>query len=403
MGYARDFVGAIESVLPAVVERGVRVIANAGGVNPPRVRRRGARGRARSTASRDKVRIGVVTGDDLLPRLDELIASGHALANMETGEPLVDRARSRAVGQRLHRLRRRSSKRSRAARTSSSPAARPTRRSPWRRCATSSAGRATTGIVSPRASSPATSSSAARSAPAATACTTGRTIPDLANVGYPIVEGARRRHVRRHQASEHGRPDLRAVGHRAARVRDGRSALVHHARRRRRLHDDSARAGRRESRARVRHQGTPGDGQAQGVDRVSRRLQGGRHARLLLARCARQGASSPTGCCASGSTASASRSIRSSPSSSASSATHGRSPATPARRCRRCSCASACAATIEAAVERFTREIAPLVLNGPPSVTGFAGGRPKVEEIVAYWPALVDKTRRADAASRCSS
>ena len=44
-----------------------------------------------------------------------------------------------------------------------------------------------------------------------------------------------------------------------------------------------------------------------------------------------------------------------------------------------------------AAVERFTREIAPLVLNGPPSVTGFAGGRPKVEEIVAYWPALIDK------------
>jgi len=43
------------------------------------------------------------------------------------------------------------------------------------------------------------------------------------------------------------------------------------------------------------------------------------------------------------------------------------------------------------AVERFTREIAPLILNGPPSVTGFAGGRPKPEEIVAYWPALIDK------------
>jgi hypothetical protein len=50
-----------------------------------------------------------------------------------------------------------------------------------------------------------------------------------------------------------------------------------------------------------------------------------------------------------------------------------------------------------AAVERFTREIAPLVLNGPPSVTGFAGGRPKVEEIVAYWPALIDKTEVATA------
>src|SRR3989442_7516577 len=33
-----------------------------------------------------------------------------------------------------------------------------------------------------------------------------------------------------------------------------------------------------------------------------------------------------------------------------------------------------------APVERFTREIAPLILNGPPSVTGFAGGRPKPEE-----------------------
>jgi hypothetical protein len=45
-----------------------------------------------------------------------------------------------------------------------------------------------------------------------------------------------------------------------------------------------------------------------------------------------------------------------------------------------------------AAIERFTKEIAPLILTGPPAVTGFAGGRPKVEEIVAYWPALIPKT-----------
>ena len=43
LGYARDFVGAMESMLPAVVERGVKVIANAGGVNPRGVRRGGAR------------------------------------------------------------------------------------------------------------------------------------------------------------------------------------------------------------------------------------------------------------------------------------------------------------------------------------------------------------------------
>jgi len=42
-------------------------------------------------------------------------------------------------------------------------------------------------------------------------------------------------------------------------------------------------------------------------------------------------------------------------------------------------------------IERFSREIAPLVLTGPPSVTGFAGGRPKLSEVIAYWPALLPK------------
>lgn len=43
-------------------------------------------------------------------------------------------------------------------------------------------------------------------------------------------------------------------------------------------------------------------------------------------------------------------------------------------------------------VERFGMEIAPLILTGPPGVTGFAGGRPKPSEVVAYWPALIPKT-----------
>ncbi len=45
-----------------------------------------------------------------------------------------------------------------------------------------------------------------------------------------------------------------------------------------------------------------------------------------------------------------------------------------------------------AAVDRFTKEIAPLALSGPPTVTGFGGGRPKVEEVIAYWPALIPKS-----------
>lgn len=44
------------------------------------------------------------------------------------------------------------------------------------------------------------------------------------------------------------------------------------------------------------------------------------------------------------------------------------------------------------AVERFGKEIAPLILTGPPNVTGFAGGRPRPSDVVAYWPALIEKT-----------
>ena len=42
-------------------------------------------------------------------------------------------------------------------------------------------------------------------------------------------------------------------------------------------------------------------------------------------------------------------------------------------------------------VNRFGQEIAPLILTGPPSVTGFSGGRPKPKDVVAFWPALIPK------------
>jgi hypothetical protein len=44
-----------------------------------------------------------------------------------------------------------------------------------------------------------------------------------------------------------------------------------------------------------------------------------------------------------------------------------------------------------AVVERFTKEFAPLVMSGPPGVTGYTTGRPSVREVFAYWPALVAK------------
>src|SRR5437868_1583204 len=95
LGYARDFIGAIESVLPAIADRGVRVIANAGGVNPPACAE-AVRAVARQGGVGDRFRVGVVTGDDLLPRLDELLAAGHELRNMDTDEPLA-RVRDRVL------------------------------------------------------------------------------------------------------------------------------------------------------------------------------------------------------------------------------------------------------------------------------------------------------------------
>jgi hypothetical protein len=42
-------------------------------------------------------------------------------------------------------------------------------------------------------------------------------------------------------------------------------------------------------------------------------------------------------------------------------------------------------------VDRFTREMIPLVLTGPPGGTGYGEGRPSVRQIVAYWPALIPR------------
>ncbi len=95
MGYATDFIGFVERVLPELVERNVRVLCNAGGLNP-----NGARAKIFEVARKLGVKgfkVGVVEGDDILPRLPELIAAGHDLADMETGAPMstiVDRVTS---------------------------------------------------------------------------------------------------------------------------------------------------------------------------------------------------------------------------------------------------------------------------------------------------------------------
>src|ERR671914_1496402 len=82
-GYARDFVPLMREILPACVERNIRVTANAGGVNPAGCAA-AVREVARELGLAGRVRIGTVTGDDVLDRLDDFIERGVELRNMDT-------------------------------------------------------------------------------------------------------------------------------------------------------------------------------------------------------------------------------------------------------------------------------------------------------------------------------
>ncbi len=87
-GYARDFVPLILDLAPDLLAKGVRVISNAGGVNPEACRQALTQGLAKLDLPRP-LRIAIVRGDDLMGRLDELLVAGHELRNMETGEALA--------------------------------------------------------------------------------------------------------------------------------------------------------------------------------------------------------------------------------------------------------------------------------------------------------------------------
>ncbi len=86
-GYTRDVDVIAERILPLAFARRIPLITNGGGLNPA-----GAAETVRQAAERQGLRgltIAVVTGDDLLTRLPELLAAGETLRNIETGEALV--------------------------------------------------------------------------------------------------------------------------------------------------------------------------------------------------------------------------------------------------------------------------------------------------------------------------
>ncbi len=86
-GYARDFITLMREILPDCVEKDIKVLSNAGGVNVPGCAE-AIKETARELGLGGRLKIGVVTGDDILPRLDEFAEKGIEITNMETGEPL---------------------------------------------------------------------------------------------------------------------------------------------------------------------------------------------------------------------------------------------------------------------------------------------------------------------------
>jgi Acyclic terpene utilisation family protein AtuA len=82
LGYARDFPPLIARVARQIRERGVKVIANAGGVNPVACAREVLR-------VAPGLKVAVVLGDDVYDRLDEFLQKGYEMRDMDTGEPIA--------------------------------------------------------------------------------------------------------------------------------------------------------------------------------------------------------------------------------------------------------------------------------------------------------------------------
>ncbi len=88
IGYAHDFLDVLDRLGPTLASQPtLRIVTNAGGMNPRACGER-TKGVLESHGL-DNRPVGIITGDNLLPRLDELAAAGHTLNHLDTGEPLV--------------------------------------------------------------------------------------------------------------------------------------------------------------------------------------------------------------------------------------------------------------------------------------------------------------------------
>ena len=387
-GYAKDFVPLMKRILPTCVERNIRVTANAGGVNV-----RGCAdavvGVARELGLSGKLQIGIVTGDDIMSRLDEFLDSGIELRNMDTNEPLSsvrDRIQSANVylgaWPMVEALKRGAQVVVTGRVTDTGLTLAPLihefgwEANDWDKM---SSGTIAGHIIECGAQ-----------ASGGNCQFEWQNIPDMANVGFPIAEASADGTfvITKHEGSG-GRVNLQSVREQLVyemgdphayitpdcvadfttiRLEDAGENRVRVFGIKGRPATDSLKVSISYS-AGFKAVGTlvyawpDAYAKAQAADRILRaRLErlGLRFERVLTEFVGVN-------------------------------ATHGPLAGPPSTDAAEVQLRIGVRGPERSSVERFTKEIAPLILTGPPAVTGFAGGRPKVEEIVAYWPALIPR------------
>ena len=388
MGYARDVVPLLARILPRVVERNIRVTTNAGGVNPAGCAEAILES-ARKLGLAGKLRVGVVSGDDILGRLDDFLARGIGLQHMDTGRPLAE-VRGKVLSANVYL------------------GAWPVAEALTQGAHVVITGRVTdTGLtLAPMIHEfgwkrdawnlMAAGTIAGHILECGAQCSGGNYLagwpgtPNLEDIGYPIVDA----HpdgtfeITKHPGTG-GAITVASVAEQLVyEMGDPRAYITPDC-----VADFTSIRLEQAGPDRVRVSGIEGRPEtdllkvsiayrhgykAVGTlvyawpDAYAKAREGDRVLRTRLDRLGLKFEERLTEFVGVN-------------------ATHGPLAGEPSPDIAEVQLRFGVRAEHKGPVERFTRELAPLILNGPPSVTGFAGGRPKVEEIVAYWPALVPK------------
>jgi len=387
-GFAHDFLGVIKRGAKDIVELGVKVVTNAGGINPQACAD-AVSAVLQATGYGGRLKIGVVTGDDILPRLGEFLDRGIELKNLDTGEPLT-KIWSQVQSANVYF------------------GAFPIAEALCRGAAIVITGRCNDAAL---ALGPmikefnwkaddwdllSAGTVAGHIIECGAQCTGGNcqadweSIPDMAGIGYPIIEAeADGTFVVTKHAGTGGRVDVPSVTEQLLyEIGDPRCYVtpdgiadfttiqlaqqgpdrVHVSEIKGRAATDSYKVSISYS-AGFKAVGTlvyawpDAYKKAKAADRILRE----RFDRLGLKFDAIH--SDFVGV----------------------NATHGNMAGEPSPDIAEVGLRIAVRGNDKNAVDRFSKELIPIALNGPPAVTGLGQGRPKVEEIVAYWPALIPK------------